>query len=158
MLTVGCGGKPKNLYFTGDNLQVLFKVAEKILQQAVNHSKVEYLKIDPILNFKSLCGVFQHLSSLSKLCIFSCTEFDPCNDEDSYYSMKWKELTNLKVLEFIEIPKMKYLPEGLRHITTLQTLRITKCVNLASIPEWVASLQVLDIKDCAMVEDQKVLQ
>jgi cupin superfamily acireductone dioxygenase involved in methionine salvage len=75
--------------------------------------------------------------------------------------MKWKQLTNLKVLTFIKIPKMKYLPEGLQHITTLQTLRIIDCVNLTSLPEWVTSLQVLDIKDCpkvmslpAAVEDQ----
>jgi hypothetical protein len=66
--------------------------------------------------------------------------------------MKWKELTNLKVLTFERIPKMKYLPEGLQHITTLQTLRITYCVNLTSLPEWATSLQVLDIKDCPKID------
>ena len=126
------------------------------MQQAVNNSKVEYLKIDPILNFKSLCGFFQHLSTLCELGIENCEEFDPCNDEDGCYSMKWKELANLKVLEFYGIPKMKYLPAGLQHITTLQTLRIINCVNLTSIPEWVKSLQVFDIKGCPKVEDNKV--
>jgi len=126
---------------------LISNVTEKILQRAVNHSKVEYLKIDSILNFKSLCGVFQHLSTLSELIINNCEEFDPCNDEDGCYSMKWKELSNLKVLQFYKIPKMKYLPEGLQHITTLQTLRIGNCENLPSIPEWATSLQVLHIKD-----------
>ena len=126
------------------------------MQQAVNNSKVEYLKIDSILNFKSLCGVFQHLSTLCELRIFSCGEFDPCNDEDGCYSMKWKELSNLKVLQFYKIPKMKYLPEGLQHITTLQTLRIEECVNLTSIPEWATSLQVLDIQDCPNVTSRHV--
>ncbi|CAJ2655702.1 unnamed protein product [Trifolium pratense] len=65
--------------------------------------------------------------------------------------MKWKELPNLRVLTFKEIPKMKYLPEGLQHITSLHTLRIRECVNLTSIPEWAKSLQVLDIKDCPKV-------
>jgi hypothetical protein len=137
-------------------------VTAKVLQQVVTHSNVEFLYIENILNFKSLCGVLQHLTRVCKLSISECMEFDPCNDEDDdCYSMKWKELTNLKVLTFEGIPKMKYLPEGLQHITTLQTLRIINCVNLTSLPEWVTSLQVLDIKDCpkvmslpAAVEDQ----
>ncbi|GAU28060.1 hypothetical protein TSUD_265180 [Trifolium subterraneum] len=126
----------------------LRNVTEKILQQAVTHSKVEFLDICNVINFKSLSGVLQHLTRVCELSIRNCEEFDPCNDEDGCYSMKWKELTNLKVLTFERIPKMKYLPEGLQHITTLQTLRIVKCDNLTSIPEWVSSLQVLDIKDC----------
>jgi len=109
-----------------------------------------------MINFKSLRGVFQHLSTLSELYIWNCEEFDPCNDEDGCYNMKWKELANLKVLQFYKIPKMTYLPEGLQHITTLQTLRIIDCVNLTSIPEWATSLQVLDIKDCPNVTSQHV--
>jgi hypothetical protein len=140
----------------------LMDVTAKVLQQVVTNSNVEFLYIENILNFKSLCGVLQHLTRVCKLSISECMEFDPCNDEDDdCYSMKWKELTNLKVLTFEGIPKMKYLPEGLQHITTLQTLRIINCVNLTSLPEWVTSLQVLDIKDCpkvtslhAAVEDQ----
>ncbi|XP_045830469.1 disease resistance protein RGA2-like isoform X1 [Trifolium pratense] len=125
-------------------------VTSKILQQAVTHSKVEFLKLNNILNFKSLRGVFQHLTSVCDMHISNCEEFDPCNDEDGCYSMKWKELTNLKVLTFDKLPKMKYLPEGLQHITTLQTLRIIDCVNLTSIPEWATSLQVY-IRGCPMV-------
>ncbi|CAJ2655707.1 unnamed protein product [Trifolium pratense] len=120
----------------------LWNVTSKILQQAVTHSKVEFLDITLILNFKSLCGVLQHFTGVCELSISRCEEFDPCNDEDGCYSMKWKELTNLKVLTFEGIPKMKYLPEGLQHITTLQTLRIKDCVNLTSIPEWATSLQL----------------
>ncbi|KAK2432951.1 putative disease resistance protein RGA1 [Trifolium repens] len=132
---------------------VLVDVTAKVLQQAVTHSKVEFLDITYILNFKSLCGAFQHLTTVCELSIKFCNEFDPCNDEDGCYSMKWKELTNLKVLTFEEIPKMKYLPEGLQHITTtLQTLRIINCVNLTSLPEWATSLQVLDIKGCPKID------
>jgi len=134
----------------------LEEVTEKILQQAVNHSKLEDLVIGSMIDFKSLRGVFQHLSTLSELSIHNCEDFDPCNDEDGCYSMKWKELANLKVLTFNKIPKMKYLPEGLQHITTLQTLRIEECGNLISIPEWATSLQVLDIKDCPNVTSQHV--
>jgi hypothetical protein len=139
----------------------LSQVTAKVLEQAVTHSNVEFLQICYLLNLKSLSGVLQHLTRLCELSIRDCEEFDPCNDEDGCYSMKWKQLTNLKVLTFIKIPKMKYLPEGLQHITSLQTLRIINCVNLTSIPERVTSLQVLDIKGCpkvtsmpAAVEDQ----
>ncbi|WJX43224.1 hypothetical protein P8452_30358 [Trifolium repens] len=131
----------------------LFKVTAKVLEQAVTHSNVEFLLIWDLLNLKSLSGVLQHLTRLCELSIHDCEEFDPCNDEeDGCYSMKWKQLTNLKVLTFQVIPKMKYLPEGLQHITTLQTLRIAYCVNLTSLPEWATSLQVLDIKDCPKVK------
>ena len=134
----------------------LSHVTENILHRAVNHSKVEYLEIGSMINFKSLRGVFQHLSTLCELRIFNGGEFDPCNDEDGCYSMKWKELTNLKGLLFTGIPKMTYLPEGLQHITTLQTLRIKNCVNLTSIPEWATSLQVLDIQQCPNVTSRHV--
>ncbi|AES87176.1 disease resistance protein RGA2 [Medicago truncatula] len=133
----------------------LCRVSSDILQQLVNHSKVESLNIESILNLKSLSGVFQHLGTLCELRILNCEEFDPCNDEDGCYSMKWKELSNLKLLIFKDIPKMKYLPEGLQHITTLQTLRIRNCENLTSIPEWVKSLQVLDIKGCPNVTSRR---
>jgi hypothetical protein len=139
----------------------LWNVTAKILQQAVTHSKVEFLEIYNILSFKSLSGVLQHLTRVCELSIMNCLDFDPCSDEDDCYSMKWKELTNLQVLTLEGIRKMKYLPEGLQHITTLQTLKIRECVNLTSLPEWVTSLQVLDIKGCpkvkslpAAVEDQ----
>ncbi|GAU31921.1 hypothetical protein TSUD_271060 [Trifolium subterraneum] len=129
----------------------LVAVTAKILQQAITHSKVEFLHVKDILNFKSISGILQHLTKVCELNVKNCMDFDPCNDEDGCYSMKWKELTNLKVLTFEGIPKMKYLPEGLQYITTLQTLRIERCVNLISLPEWVTSLQVLDIKRCPMV-------
>jgi leucine-rich repeat protein SHOC2 len=139
----------------------LWNVTAKILQHAVTHSKVEFLEIYNILSFKSLSGVLQHLTRVCELSIMNCLDFDPCSDEDDCYSMKWKELTNLQVLTLEGIRKMKYLPEGLQHITTLQTLKIRECVNLTSLPEWVTSLQVLDIKGCpkvkslpAAVEDQ----
>ncbi|KAK2432950.1 putative disease resistance protein RGA1 [Trifolium repens] len=131
----------------------LMQVTAKVLEQAVTHSNVEFLLIWDLLNLISLSGLLQHLTRVSELSIGECMEFDPCNDEeDGCYSMKWKELTNLKVLTFEGIPKMKYLPEGLQHITTLQTLRIIDCVNLTSIPEWATSLQVLDIKGCPKID------
>ncbi|KAJ1442410.1 P-loop containing nucleoside triphosphate hydrolase [Sesbania bispinosa] len=126
----------------------LSNVSEKILQQVVNDSKVEILRMEGINDLKSMSGVLQHLTAVQELYITECKEFDPCKDEDGCYSMKWKELKNLKWLQFCRIPKMEYFPEGLQHVTTLTRLKIEDCANLVHISEWVTSLQVLKIIKC----------
>ncbi|KAJ1378179.1 P-loop containing nucleoside triphosphate hydrolase [Sesbania bispinosa] len=126
----------------------LNNVSEKIIQQVVNDSKVEILRMEGINDLKSMSGVLQHLTAVQELYITECKEFDPCKDEDGCYSMKWKELKNLKWLQFCRIPKMEYFPEGLQHVTTLTRLKIEDCVNLIHISEWVTSLQVLKIIKC----------
>ncbi|KAL2326146.1 hypothetical protein Fmac_025204 [Flemingia macrophylla] len=123
----------------------LFKVKEKILQQAVNHSKVESLRFGGIYGLKSVSQVLQHLTELRDLSITHCEELDPCNDENGCYSMRWKQLANLRKLLFDSIPKMESVPEGLRYITTLESLIILYCPNLRHIPEWIASLQHYEI-------------
>ncbi|RDX98455.1 Disease resistance protein RGA2, partial [Mucuna pruriens] len=125
----------------------LTKVNEKILQQ-VNHSKVQILEIEEINGLKSLSRVLQHLTTVRNLSISDCMELDLCNDEDDCYSMQWKELTNLRRLKFDNIPKMEYLPEGLQHVTTLESLKIRNCSNLRCIPEWITMLQRYEIRNC----------
>ncbi|RDX97445.1 putative disease resistance protein RGA1, partial [Mucuna pruriens] len=120
----------------------LIKVNEKILQHTINHSKVEILTIQGINGLKSLSKVLQHLTVVRDLRISNCEELDPCNDENGCCSMQWKQLTNLRWLEFNSIPKMESLPEGLQHVTTLERLTIRDCPNLRNTPEWITSLQL----------------
>ncbi|TKY68452.1 Disease resistance protein RGA2 [Spatholobus suberectus] len=65
----------------------LIKVNEKILEQAVNDSKVENLWLNGINGLKSLSGVLQHLTALRNLSILKCEELDLCNDESGCYSI-----------------------------------------------------------------------
>lgn len=90
----------------------LLNVNEKILQQAVNHSKVESLDILKMDDLKSLSGVLQHLTTLVELRIGDCNELNLCDGEDGCYNMQWKELKNLRRLKFDNIPKMESLPKG----------------------------------------------
>ncbi|KAL2326152.1 hypothetical protein Fmac_025210 [Flemingia macrophylla] len=130
------------------NYICLRKVNEKILQQAINHSKMETVELEGINGLKSVSQVLQHLTELRELSIKYCEELDPCNDEDGCYRMQWKQLTNLRRIKLCSIPKMEYVPEGLRYITTLERLTIRDCPNLKHIPEWIASLQHYEIAGC----------
>ncbi|RDX65334.1 Disease resistance protein RGA2, partial [Mucuna pruriens] len=88
------------------------------------------LKIKEINGLKSLSRVLQHLTTVRNLSISNCMELDLSNDEDDCYGMQWKELTNLRTLKFRNIPKMESLPEGLQHISTLESLKIRNCSNI----------------------------
>ncbi|KAL2326148.1 hypothetical protein Fmac_025206 [Flemingia macrophylla] len=126
----------------------LNKVNEKILQQAVNHSKVDTVELERIYGLKSLSQVLQHLTELRELSILYCEELDACNDENGCYSMQWKQLANLRSLRLYGIFKMESVPEGLHYITTLERLIIRDCPNLKHIPEWMTSLQHYEIAGC----------
>jgi hypothetical protein len=86
-------------------------------------------------------GVLQHLTTLCELQIENC------------YSMKWKELENLnsKCWRSIKSQNWNICLKGFSTLPLYRLLRIMNCANLTSIPEWVTSLQVLDIKDCSKV-------
>ncbi|XP_021762204.1 putative disease resistance protein RGA4 [Chenopodium quinoa] len=61
---------------------------------------------------------------------------------------------NLRLLEFWFL-KIKVLPEGIRDLSTLQTLKIYGLENIKEIPEWIdslTSLQKLDFKRCQRLE------
>ena len=55
----------------------------------------------------------------------------------------WKEFQSLRFLHLYNRPKLEYLPNGIQHVTTLQTIRIEWCLNLKTLPEWMGSLTSL---------------
>lgn len=123
-------------------------VGLKLLEEVSNHIEVEILVMRYIEGLKSLSGILPNLTALSEFHLLNCEDLDPCNDEYGCYSMKWKQLKNLKVLKFHNIPNMEYLPDGLQYVTTLQTLSIESCTKFKYLPEWAKPLQELIFQDC----------
>ena len=92
------------------------------------------------------CRGIQHLTSLQSMEIWDCNEFSVLNEEDD--GMQWQALSSLYSLDFEGIPKLRFMPVGLQHVTTLQQLRIWECSSLMVLPEWITSLQKLEIGKC----------
>jgi Leucine-rich repeat (LRR) protein len=114
-----------------------------------NLTSLEYLHIRRCNRLKSLSPGIQHLTALRNLDLSNCPELELANYEDG---MQWQGLKSLLSLEFSLLPKLVFLPLGLQHATTLQSLTIYYCENLTAIPEWIhncTSLQKLEIDDCA---------
>uniref|UniRef100_A0A2N9GSQ0 Disease resistance R13L4/SHOC-2-like LRR domain-containing protein n=1 Tax=Fagus sylvatica TaxID=28930 RepID=A0A2N9GSQ0_FAGSY len=119
-------------------------------------SNLNSLKSLVICNYprlKSMSGAMRYLTSLEKLEISSCDEFDPFSDvgaEDD--SMEWIHLNCLHTLSFSKLPKLESLPAGLQRVTTLKNLTFSDCPNLIGLPEWIGeftSLEYLRFTGCA---------
>ncbi|KAL4601124.1 hypothetical protein ACB092_11G249500 [Castanea dentata] len=94
----------------------------------------------------SMSGAVRNLTSLCKLSIVDCEEFDPLRDMHDD-GMEWRCLICLRELRFKGIPKLKSLPVGLQCISTLKQLTISNCPNLMTLPE-LTSLEYLEIFRC----------
>ncbi|KAJ7949148.1 NBS-LRR resistance protein [Quillaja saponaria] len=122
-------------------------------ESLANITSLHELNIDGCSGLKSVSRILQNLRALKDLTIYNCIELDLCNDEeDGDYGMQWKELSALRTLSLIVLPKLLSLPQGLQHVTTLEYLKISGCENLQTLPEWIgnfqSSLQNLDIIKC----------
>ncbi|KAL3726871.1 hypothetical protein ACJRO7_031727 [Eucalyptus globulus] len=96
------------------------------------------------------CGM-QSLSSLQSLDIRECEELDVSSHDDEH-GTQWRSLAKLCHLRFFNLPKLVALPEGIQHITTLESLDVSRCKNLMSLPEWIgnfSALKKLDVSDCS---------
>ncbi|GAB2296997.1 hypothetical protein Dimus_031102 [Dionaea muscipula] len=103
---------------------------------------------------RSLPGGLEHLNSLEKMVIWSCTELD-LSAECMEVGMPWKALKGLRSLKLHEISKMVVLPDGLQHLTALRSLEISGNHKLTAIPEWInclTSLEFLEITWCCKVK------
>lgn len=113
------------------------------------HSLPEWLKyltsIDRLIitncdNFKCLSPGLQYLDSLKQLYIVDCQQFDMSNDVDGF---KWQASKTLRVLFLVGLPRLETLPEGIKHVRSLEVLRIKDCAGFVGIPECISNLQSL---------------
>ena len=96
----------------------------------------------------------RHLTALKQLEICSSELFDLSN-----YGMEWKGLRNLNSLWLFRLLKLKFLPEGIQHVTSLRKLTIDYCPCLTALPEWIfslTSLEILEILQCPKLQSLPV--
>ncbi|XP_021713558.1 putative disease resistance protein RGA3 [Chenopodium quinoa] len=114
------------------------------------------LVIEKCHALSSLASELPNLNSLEKLEISNCKELDLSDYEsnDMENGNPWKSLEHLHHLTLREIPKMKSLPENLKHVSTLKSLWISACTSLTELPQWISNLtalQHLRIESCEAV-------
>ncbi|KAK2636924.1 hypothetical protein Ddye_031716 [Dipteronia dyeriana] len=88
---------------------------------------------------------------LHQLNNFSCVEIEGgCRDLESFpeQNLLPRKLNSLQISRFVNLKVLNY--EGLQHLTSLQTLKISRCDKLQSLPEegLPSSLSYLYISDC----------
>ncbi|KAJ8436305.1 LOW QUALITY PROTEIN: hypothetical protein Cgig2_005229 [Carnegiea gigantea] len=84
----------------------------------------------------SLSGGLEHLTALEKLVLWCCKELDLPPSQNVEDSMPWRPLDNLQNLEFLVLPKLVALPNGLQHLTNPRTLCIWADQSLEALPKW----------------------
>jgi hypothetical protein len=112
---------------------------------ASNLNSLKSLVIRNYPRLTSMSGAMRYLTSLEKLKISRCDEFDPLSDvgaEDD--GMEWRHLNCLHTLCFSKLPKLESLPAGLQCVTTLKNLTISDCPNLLCLPEWISEFTSLE--------------
>ncbi|GAB2279528.1 hypothetical protein Dimus_039355 [Dionaea muscipula] len=117
-------------------------------------SSLQSLKIKDCHGLRSLSGGLEHLSSLKSMQIRNCSELD-LSAEGMEVDMPWKALKGIRSLVLWGIPKMVELPDGLQHLTTLRSLRISFSDGLIALPEWIrclTSLESFDMWSCPGVK------
>ncbi|XP_065870287.1 putative disease resistance protein RGA3 [Euphorbia lathyris] len=100
--------------------------------------------------------LLQYLPSLQYLSFSKCSCKSLSGDENDD-GMQWQSLKVLRAVYFMNMPNLVSLPKGLQYVTTLRTLQTNKCGSLASIPEWIGNLvmlQYLIIEDCPQLSER----
>lgn len=79
------------------------------------------------------------LSKLKNLCIVGIDKFDDSKADE----ISWDNLQSLKLLELDNLPELKTLPEGLKHVSSLRELHVWRS-GVTEIPAWIGELKSLE--------------
>ena len=108
-------------------MQDIESLPEEWLQ---NMTSLTYLKIWPCPRLKYLSRFMQHLTSLKRLEIWECEEVNLFSDESDNDT---HPVTTLEVFMISNVPHLITLPEWINNFTSLQSLKISECLNLTSL-------------------------
>ncbi|XP_038897494.1 putative disease resistance protein RGA4 [Benincasa hispida] len=114
-------------------------------------SKLSFLEIENIdLEFLPE-DLFCNMKDLESLNIRSCKNLQMSSSHYVDSELFCKQLVNLRRLILWNVPKLEYLPKGLKYMTALESLRLIHCKNLVSIEGigQLTSLSSLSIQECA---------
>lgn len=111
-------------------------------------SSLEYLEI----NNTPLSGLLHNLTSLLALQIHSCPQMTSFAREEE----ELQKLTSLQSLYIYDCVNLEFLPGALDRLTSLERLYLQNCPQIQSLPEngLPSSLNILDIRNCSMLEDR----
>ncbi|PON42357.1 NB-ARC domain, LRR domain containing protein [Trema orientale] len=102
-----------------------------------------FFSLSGFSKLKSLSPGIHHFVSLAVLHIEYCEELDMSDGNI------WSQLRSLTHLRLRGLPQLVNIPEGLQHVTTLESVGIGFCHNLTSIPEWLCDLKFpLEVLEC----------
>ncbi|XP_022944081.1 putative disease resistance protein RGA1 isoform X2 [Cucurbita moschata] len=141
----------KKLQISMVSLQLLDTVIEMTVSHCVEESSSTQSKVSSFelsrmddLEFmpKELFYYFKNLEQLTPR-DFKSLQMSSSLVQHRTHELLWKEFQSLRFLHLYNIPKLEYLPNGIQHVTTLQTIRIEWCLNLKTLPEWMGSLTSL---------------
>ncbi|KAL9247928.1 hypothetical protein vseg_021305 [Gypsophila vaccaria] len=121
------------------NLKSLSEVAN--LFQTCS-SSLRSLTIENCYQLESLSEGLQHLNALESLIIHDVPNLAFSREDD--HGMAWLSLReSLRSLDLCHLPQLVTLPQGICHLTALETLKIQLCDSLESLPDWIGSLTCL---------------
>ncbi|KAM3356701.1 hypothetical protein P3S68_023415 [Capsicum galapagoense] len=131
-----CNLKHLSLYF----VEGLATMPEDVFK---NLTWLQSLIIRDCENLVSLSTNLTHLTSLYDLYISNCPLLDLSVDEEAMDFEVWGSLSTLTLRG---LDKLMSLPLWLRHFsTTLKSIHIHGCPNLATIPKWIGDLIALNL-------------
>jgi len=115
-----------------------------IVNQCVEHLSFVYLSEIDDLEFLPK-ELFYRFTNLWHLVIEDCKSLQMSSSLVQHFinDVLWKEFRSLQSLRFCRILKLEYLPNGMRHVTTLQDIYIGACPNSITLPEWIGELTTL---------------
>ncbi|KAK2640118.1 hypothetical protein Ddye_027913 [Dipteronia dyeriana] len=118
-------------------------------------TKLATLSITITKQFKALIQLGLHnFTSLMKLYISGDLDRESLQEEDVKITLP-RSLTWLRIREFT---KLKHLPlKGLEDLPSLETLTITGCKELISLPSLPSSLLKLEISNCPLLKELTTL-
>ncbi|KAG5528014.1 hypothetical protein RHGRI_028820 [Rhododendron griersonianum] len=123
-----------------------------------NLEALESLRLECMWNIETLQNQMSGLSSLKRLTLRGCSKLgnlqglETLNSLDSLVISVCYSLTDLKGLEGLMVlrdlhidgcPEIQSFPEGMRHLNSLQHMKIDNFEGLITLPNWLGSLQSL---------------
>ena len=137
----------QKLQISGVSLQLLNTVIEMTASHSSsNPSKVTFFELSRMEDLEFLpTQLFYPFRNLEYLVISDCQSLQISSSLVQHHTneLLWKEFQSLRILRLDGLPKLEYLPTGIKHVTTLQSIFIGNCPNLVTLPEWMGSLTSL---------------
>ncbi|XP_060670652.1 putative disease resistance protein RGA3 [Ziziphus jujuba] len=121
------------------------------LSPGLNHlTSLLNLSIKGCPELESIFPSLYHLTSLQRLEIGFCDKLEMSNG-GSDATIQWQRFESLSVLILKGLSKLVALSQWLQQLTSLQEIQIIDCPKLKLLPEWIGSLETLEIRECPIL-------